>query len=195
MTHERDRRPGEDHRKREHPPVDAHALDAGDVAGRSCLHRANETGRQRNPQPATDREQHGGFRQRFADDMPSRGAQRETNRQVVRTRGAAHEQETSDVGTGHGEQDQHRREQRPQRRTGVAEQFALQRHDRDIFASAARVIALRQIVERNRQIGVRGLRRHAGLHAPDDLEPSDAAIVDVLGTPCAIVTHSFALGG
>ena len=127
--------------------------------------------------------------------MPSRGAQRKTNRQVVRTRGAAHEQETADVGAGHGEQDQHRREQRPQRRTGVAEQLALQRHDRDIFASAARVIALRQIVERNRQIGTRASGVVPGFMRPMISSQPTPRLSTYSGTPCAIVTHICALGG
>ena len=76
-------------------------------------------------------------------------------------------------GTGHGEQDQHRREQRPQRRTRVAEPLALQRHDRDIFASARWRDSASSDRRAGCQIGVRGLRRHAGLHAPDDLEPAD----------------------
>src|SRR5688572_2561925 len=87
--------------------------DAWDVAWRGQPYCASEDCREDDSQHAADGEERGRLRQRLADHVPARRAQRQTNREIMRTRRAANQQQAADVGAGDGKQHEHRREERP----------------------------------------------------------------------------------
>ena len=87
-------------------------------------------------------------------------AECQTNSTVVGPRGTPYEEKATDVGAGHGKQHQHCSKQGPQCGPRIAEQLALQRDDRDVLASTRRVVALRQLVERD---GENSARAAAGV--------------------------------
>ena len=161
---------GDGEREEQHGPVNVQRHEFADLRGQQVRQQRHSPERQHKSGKTAGAREQQAFDEQLPEQPPAAGAEREPHRDFLPPLRRTAEQEVGHVGAGDEQHDQHRPEQRRQRRADArSRQAFLQRHHGDAVARVAFGIFLGQSRGHAFQVAARRGKFNAGLQPPDDI--------------------------